>query len=328
MLKLTRMLSGLIICKLLLATLAACGAGEGAAESAADAESTVAESTGEEASSPGGPTITVGSKNLNEQLILGEMYALLLENAGFTVERRLNLGATPVAQEALMSGEIDLYPEYTGTGLLTVLKLPVETDPHAAYESVAQGYAEQFNLVWLDPAPMNNAQALAMTHAGAEEYGITTISDMVDNASELVMIGPDEFQEREDGLPGIKAVYGDFELSEYKAVGTGTLRYEGLISGDADIAVAFGTDGEISAFDLVVLEDDQGLFPPYQVAPVVRQETLEANPQIADTLNTLAPTLTDLVMQRLNYEVTGNQREPADVAAEFLREEGLLRNTQ
>lgn len=340
MLRLTRAFSGLTVLGLLLFILAACGGGGGtqsaapteppadeAATEPAD-EETASESTEEQEPVASGETVIVGSKDFPEQFILGEMYALLLEDAGFTVERKLNLGATPVAQAALESGEIDLYPEYTGTGLLTVLKLPVETDPQAVYEQVVQGYQEQFNLVWLDPAPMNNTQALAMTQEGSEQYGITTISDMAANASELIMIGPDEFQEREDGLPGIKEVYGDFELKEYKAVGTGALRYEGLVNGDADVAVAFGTDGEISAFDLVVLEDDKGLFPPYQVAPVVRQDTLEANPQIADILNGLAPLLTNEVMQRLNYEVTGNQREPAEVAQEFLVEEGLLQNTQ
>lgn len=268
--------------------------------------------------------IVVGSKDFPEQLILGEMYAQLLEHNGFQVERKLNLGGTPVAHEALKKGEIDLYPEYTGTGLLTVLKLPVNNDPRQVYETVAKGYQEQFNLVWLDPAPMNNTQALAMTREGAARYGIRTISDMVAKADQLVMIGPPEFDQREDGLPGLMKVYGQFTLREYKPVEKG-LRYEGLVEGQADVAVAFGTDGEIAAYNLVVLEDDKGMFPPYQVAPVVRQQTLEANPQIKDILNQLAPQLTDAVMQKLNYEVSGNGREPAEVAKEFLTQAGLLK---
>lgn len=267
--------------------------------------------------------IRVGSKDFTEQFIIGEMYALALEKAGFQVERKLNLGGTPVAQAALESGEIDLYPEYTGTGLLTVLKLPTATDQQAVYDQVAQGYKEQFDLVWLEPAPMNNTQALAMTQAGSQEYGVKTISDLARQASQLVMIGPPEFEAREDGLPGIKAKYGDFQLEDYKAVDAG-LKYKGLIDGEADVAVAFGTDGEISAYDLVVLEDDQQLFPPYQVAPVVRQATLDAKPEIADTLNQLAPLLTTETMQRLNNEVSSNQREPAEVAREFLTQAGIL----
>jgi osmoprotectant transport system substrate-binding protein len=268
--------------------------------------------------------IIVGSKDFTEQFILGEMYALALEAAGFTVERKLNLGGTPVAHAGLLSGEIDLYPEYTGTGLLTVLKLPTSGDPAEVYATVAREYESRFRLIWLDPAPMNNTQALAMTRTRAAELGIATISDMVAKAGELVMIGPPEFQAREDGLPGIQAAYGNFRLKAYKAVDPG-LRYQGLVNGEADVAVAFGTDGEIAAFDLVLLEDDKQLFPPYQVAPVVRKDTLEANPSIAAALNALSPLLTDEVMQRLNYEVSGNRKEPAEVARAFLVEAGILK---
>lgn len=271
----------------------------------------------------GGQTIRVGSKDFTEQLILGEIYALVLEDAGFAVERKLNLGGTPVAQAALESGEIDLYPEYTGTGLLTVLKEPANSDPQAVYETVANQYKEQFDLVWLEPAPMNNTQALAMTQEKSAELGITTISDFASQADTLTLIGPPEFEVREDGLPGLKAAYGDFQIQTYKPVEPG-LRYQGLVEGEADVAVAFGTDGEISAFDLVVLEDDQQLFPPYQVAPVVRQAVLTANPEVATILDEVSPVITNEVMQGLNYRVSGQGEEPADVARSFLEEYGLL----
>lgn len=268
--------------------------------------------------------IRVGSKDFPEQLVLGEMYAQVLENAGFKVERKLNLGGTPVAQKALETKEIDLYPEYTGTGLLTVLKLPVMSDPQAVYQAVADGYLEQFDLVWLQPAQMNNTQALAMTREGSEKYGVKTLSDLAANAGELVLAGAPEFQEREDGLPGLKGKYGDFELKEFKSVDAG-LRYKALVEGQADVVVAYGTDGEIAAFDLVLLEDDKGLFPPYQVAPVVRKEVLDANPKITELLNAVSAKISNEVMQRLNYEVSGKQREPADVAREFLQQEGLIK---
>ena len=268
-------------------------------------------------------TVSVGSKDFTEQLIIGEMYALMLEENGFTVERKLNLGGTPVAQAAIESGEIDFYPEYTGTALLTVLKLPVNGDQQAVYETVKQAYQEQFNLVWLDPSPMNNTQALAMTEERAEALDIRTISDFAAQASTLTLIGPPEFEIREDGLPGLQAAYGNFSLKGYKAVDPG-LRYKGLVDGEADVAVAFGTDGEIDAFNLVVLEDDQGLFPPYQVAPIVSQAALDENPGIAEALNQLSPLLNDGVMRELNYEVSGNQREPAEVAREFLVNAGLV----
>lgn len=271
-----------------------------------------------------GGAIKVGSKDFTEQFILGEMYALVLENQDFKVERKLNLGGTPVAQAGLQSGQIDLYPEYTGTALLTVLKEPVSSDREQVYKTVADSYQNKFNLVWLAPAPMNNTQALVMTQEGSKKYGIKTISQMAAKASQLTMIGPPEFEAREDGLPGLKKAYGDFKLKNFIPTDPG-LRYKTLNSGQADVAVAFGTDGEISAFNLVVLEDDKKLFPPYQVAPVVRSEILQKNPGIRDALNRLSAKLTNETMQQLNYQVSGKQREPSEVAKEFLTTEGLVK---
>ncbi|NET87089.1 MAG: quaternary ammonium transporter [Kamptonema sp. SIO1D9] len=267
--------------------------------------------------------IKIGSKDFAEQLILGEMYAIALEENGLTVERKLNLGGTPIAQAGLVTEAIDFYPEYTGTALLTVLKLPINTNKEQVYETVSQAYADKYNLVWLEPSPMNNTQALVMTQAKSEQYGIKTIADLVANASELTLIGPPEFQGREDGLPGIKQAYGDFNLKAYKAVDPG-LRYPGLINGEADVAVGFATDGEISANNLVVLTDTKNIFPPAQVAPVVNNQILEKNPQLKTILNQITAKITDETMQKLNYEVTGKNREPAEVAREFLLNEGLL----
>ncbi len=272
----------------------------------------------------GAKPVRVGSKDFTEEFIVGNMYALLLENNGIPVERKLNLGGTPVLQQALVSDQVDIYPEYTGTGLLTVLKLPTNTNREQVFNSVRDEYKKQFNLVWLTPAPMNNTQALAMRREVAQAKGIKTISDMAAQAGTLTMIGPPEFEQREDGLPGISKAYGNFKLKAYLPVDPG-LRYEGLVNGQADVVVAFGTDGQISAFDLVLLEDDKGLFPPYQIAPVVRQQAVDANPKLAEVLNKLAPLLTDATMQRLNYEVDGKKREPADVAKEFLQQNGLIK---
>jgi osmoprotectant transport system substrate-binding protein len=275
------------------------------------------------AGAAGEKRVVVGSKDFAEQYIIAEMYAQVLEDAGFKVERKLGLAGTPVAQAALVSKEIDLYPEYTGTGLLTVLKESVRSDPREVYEIVSKGYLEQFSLVWLDAAPMNNTQALAVRRSDYEA-GLQSISDMAAQASNLVMVGPAEFPEREDGLPGIKANYGDFELKDYKAVDKG-LRYLAIKDGQADVVVAFGTDGEIAAFDLVVLKDDKGMFPPYQVAPVIRKEILDQYPEIAGKLNAISGKLSDTTMQALNFEVTGNGREAADVANEWLKVNGFLK---
>ena len=319
MMKTKLVLVSLLIFSLLV--LAACGSSTSAAKS--NAASTPATAAAASSNSNNPATITVGSKNFTEEFILGELYAQMLENAGFKVDRKFDLGGTPVAQAAITSGQIDLYPEYTGTALLTVLKLPSNNDPQQVYQTVASDYKKQFNLIWLDQSPMNDTQALAMTQAASQKYGITTISQLVAKADQLTMIGPPEFEARQDGLPGLKKVYGDFQLKKYISVDPG-LRYQGLLNGDADVVVAFGTDWQIAADDLVVLKDDKGLFPPYHVAPVVREDVLQAHPEVATVLNKLAPKLTDSIMQQLNGEVGEQQRPPADVAKEFLTQAGLI----
>ncbi|MBV8887925.1 MAG: hypothetical protein JO235_28555, partial [Chroococcidiopsidaceae cyanobacterium CP_BM_RX_35] len=236
------------------------------------------------------------------------------------------LGGTAVTQASLERGEIDLYPEYTGTALLAVLKLPSNSNQQKVYETVAKEYKKKFNLVWLQPAPMNNTFALCMTTAGAKKYDIKTISDMVAKASELTMIGAPEFQEREDGLPGLKKFYGSFKLKKYLPVDPG-LRYQGLISGQADIVVGAATDGEINALNLVIIKDEKNFFPPYQVAPVVRREVIEKNAGLESPLNNLSAKITNETMQKLNYEVTGKKQEPTEVAKTFLKQEGLLKST-
>ena len=287
-----------------------------------------ASTAGNTPSSPSGAlgTIKVGSKDFTEEFIIAEMYAQLLENAGFKVERNLNLGGTPVAQTALVNGEIDLYPEYTSTGLLTVLKLPPEKDPQKIYEDVKSGYEKQFNLTWLKPSPFNDTQALAMTKARADALGIKTFSDLSQKSSTLVLGGPAEFIDREDGLKALQAAYGGFNFKEVKQLGTGSLRYQALLSNQIDVVVAFSTDGEIAGDNLALLQDDKSVYPVYNVAPVIRQDTLQKYPQIATILDGMAPLLTDQVMSQLNWEVDGpSKKEPADVARAFLQQKGLLK---
>jgi osmoprotectant transport system substrate-binding protein len=272
-----------------------------------------------------GSLVRVGSKNFTEQLILGEMYSQLLEANGYQVQRVLNLGGTAVAHEALRRGEIDLYPEYTGTGLLAILKKPVESNPARVYETVASEYKQQFNLIWLDQAPMNNSQALAVKRSLSQQRNLTTISRMAELASDLTLAAVPDFPEREDGLVGLKRVYGNFEFKEIKIFDPG-IKYRAFLDGGADVVLAFGTDGQINAHDLVLLEDDKSLWPPYHVAPVVRQQTLDANSTLTDLLNGLSPLLTSEVMQNLNWQVDGpDKKDPADVARAFLREKGVVR---
>lgn len=267
-------------------------------------------------------TIKVGSKNFTEELILGELYAQSLEHAGFSVTRRLDLGTTDIAMAALRNGQIDLYPEYTGTALLTVLHLPPESDPQRAYALVQRGYAPM-GLAWLQQSPMNDSQALATTRTVAGRYALSRLSDLAAKADQLRLGAVPEFLSRADGLPGLQKRYGGFHFKATKILDNG-LKYQALEHGDVDVVVAFSTEGQLKAENLIVLEDDKHFFPAYRVAPVVRKPTLDAKPKLAQPLNALAPLLTDDVMQDLNLQVDGPQkREPADVARDFLKQHQL-----
>jgi osmoprotectant transport system substrate-binding protein len=295
-------------------------AGQDPAAPAGDSTAAPAAQAGGDA--PSGP-IQIGSKDFTEAILVAELYAQVLERAGFTVERKFNLGATPIAHEALLKGDIDLYPEYTSTGLQEVLKDTERyTDAAAILEAVRAGYEEQFQLTWLDASPFNNTNVFATTPEIAEQYGLATYTDLAANAPELRLGGPAEFPDRVD-TQGLSEMYGGFvpTFKEFKALGTGALRYDALQNGEVDVIVAFGTDGRIAGDNLVVLEDDKSFYPIYNIAPVVRMDTLAANPQLADALNTVAPLLTDQVMAGMNYQVDGPDKlEPGAVITAFLDE--------
>ncbi len=259
---------------------------------------------------------------------MAEMYALVLEDHGFTVERTFNLGATPIAQAALVGGDIDLYPEYTSTGLLEVLKTKPIADAAGILTAVRKGYEEQFQLTWLDASPFNNTNTFALTKAKADELGLKTFSDLAAHSADLKLGGPPEFPEREDNK-AVLAAYGfdpKFSGESYVQLDAGSLRYEALARGDVDVVVAFGTDGQIAGLGLTALQDDKSAYPIYQIAPVVRQDTLKANPGIAEALNAIAPALTNDVMSSLNWQVDGpDKKEIAAVAKAFLKSKGLIK---
>ncbi|MBA3276171.1 MAG: quaternary ammonium transporter [Chloroflexia bacterium] len=293
-------------------------------------------------------TVIVGSKDFTEQFILGNMYIQVLEDMGIATEDSTNLGGTQIAQQALEAGDIHLYPEYTGTGLTEVLGLSVddvlgggatpEASPvaeatpaasgdasQAVYDAVKTAYMEQFGLVWLERSPANNTQALAVKRAFSEENGITTISQLAEMAGDLIISAPADFPEREDGLLGLQRVYNSgFADIEVLPVAPG-LKYQALQDDQAQVVLAFGTDGQIAGFDLVVLEDDLSLWPPYNIAPVVRQEVLDAYPDVEARFNDVTTSLTDEVLSDLNWRVDGDAREdPADVATAYLTDNGFI----
>jgi osmoprotectant transport system substrate-binding protein len=267
--------------------------------------------------------VIVGSKNFSEELLLGEMYAQLLEHAGLSVERKLNLGGTQVALEAIRHGDIDLYPEYTGTALLTTLKLAPISDSVRMFQTIKSGYEQRYDLTWLQPAPMNDSQALAVTPAVARTYGLYTLSDLSRLAPQLRLGAIPEFTQREDGLPGLQRAYGGFVFKSVGLFDIG-LKYRALETGNVDVVVSSGTDGRILADNLILLKDDKHFWPAYHVAPVVRRSTLAIHPRIAGALNAVSPFLTDSEMRGLVYDIDERKKEPADVATSFLRRIGLV----
>ncbi|WP_238613510.1 glycine betaine ABC transporter substrate-binding protein [Candidatus Oscillochloris fontis] len=282
----------------------------------------------EPTAAPSGATIRIGSKHFTEAILVAEMYALMLEENGFTVERKFSLGATAIAHEALVGGDIDLYPEYTSTGLQVVLKQPALPDEAAIMAALRKGYEEQFQVTWLNPSPFNNTNVFALTKEKAEELGVVTFSDLVAVSADVRLGGPPEFPEREDNK-AILAMYGfdpKFSGDNYVQLDSGSLRYEALTRGDVDVVVAFGTDGQIAGLGLTVLQDDKNAYPIYQIAPVIRQDALNANPQIAEILNAMAPLLTSEVMSGLNWQVDGpEKKEVSVVAREFLVSQGVIK---
>lgn len=264
--------------------------------------------------------IAVGSKNFTESIVIGEIYAQTLERAGFSVERRLNLGSTQIALAAMARGDIDLYPEYTGTALIDVLHHAPLGDSREIYRIVRDEFSKRYGLDWLDPSPMNDSQGIATTRAIAVRFGLLTLSDLSRVSSKLRLATIPEFITRADGLPGLRRRYGGFTFASVRTYDI-ALKYQALLTGSADVATAFTTDGTIATQRLVLLDDNKHLWPPYNVAPLVRHAALAKEPRIATVLNAIAPKLNSERVQEMNAAVEDGNREPADVAADFLKAE-------
>jgi osmoprotectant transport system permease protein len=271
---------------------------------------------------PAGHPIVVGSKNFTEQLVLGEMLAALLEDRGFPVQRRFNLGGTTLCHTAVRAGQIDVYVEYTGTALTEILKRPAQSDPERVYAEVVSAYAEQ-GLRAGRPLGFNNSFALVVRRADAEARGLRRISDLAPHARTLRVGLSGEFLERADGMPGLVKAYG-FRFGPPPREMDLSLVYQALAGGQVDLVVGSATDALIAALDLVVLEDDRAYFPPYDAVPVMNEASLAAHPGLADAVGRLGGRIDAATMRRLNLAVDGERRAPAAVAREFLREAGLL----
>jgi osmoprotectant transport system substrate-binding protein len=269
--------------------------------------------------------LTIGSKNFTEQKVLGEIYAQGLEAAGYTVSKDLNLGDQDTALAAVKKGEISAYPEYTGTALLAFFgkqadELPKEAD--AAYEEAKAGF-EADGLVALPPTPFTSSNEVAVTAETAEKLGLKNISDLEGKSEDLTLYGSPECRQRLDCLLGLQEVYG-LKFGKFTPVDIAR-RHEVLTSGRADVSIVFTTDPQINREKEVLLEDDKGMFPPYNSTLVMKQETFdEAGPDLQTTVELLQEQLTDENMQELNARVDLDKKDPAVVAKEYLTETGLI----
>ncbi|MED0652090.1 MULTISPECIES: glycine betaine ABC transporter substrate-binding protein [Aeribacillus] len=270
--------------------------------------------------------ITVGGKDFTEQHILTKITSIYLKEKGYDVKEATNMGST-VVRQALENGQIDLYWEYTGTALVIYNHQPVETDPDAAYEKVKE-IDQKKGLVWLNKAELNNTYAIMMLEKKANELGIKTISDLADyvnNHKEIKFASNAEFYARQDGLRGLEKKYEfKFQPKNVIKMETGLLP-NALKEGQVDASIGTSTDGRIKEFNLIILEDDKHYFPAYNAAPVVREESLEKNEELADQLNELSSRLNSETLIQLNYMVDVEHKDVAEVAREWLTSQNLIK---
>ncbi|WP_141722884.1 glycine betaine ABC transporter substrate-binding protein [Cellulosilyticum sp. I15G10I2] len=269
--------------------------------------------------------VVIGSKDFSENIVLAEIMAQLIENdTTIQVERKLNMGGTFVNFEAIKNGGIDIYPEYTGTGLTAQLKMDVINDADQVYEIVKSEFDSQFGVTWLDPLGFNNTYAMGVTAEIAEKYNLEKNSDLIDVASELVFGAEHEFFDRQDGFEGFLEAYGIDSFKDVAKMNT-ALKYQAIGSGQMDVTDVFATDGQIVEYNLKILEDDLGFFPPYYAAPIIRNETLKKYPELIAVLNKLGGKISDEDMTALNYQVDVEKKSVEEVAKGFLESKGLVK---
>jgi osmoprotectant transport system substrate-binding protein len=281
----------------------------------------------------GGGSVTVGSKKFPEQQILGYLaYEALTENTDLTVNDEVSLGGSRTNFNALQSGDIDMYWEYTGTAWLTLppSQSEVITDPAEIYSKAKADMEEEHDLTFLERAPFNNTYVLLANPDWQSQSGVSTLSGLAEYVksgnTDLTMVMGPEFQERSDGWPGLVEAYGfadaasELDIRNVKA----NLTYQVLGEGEADIGVGFNTNPQILQFDLVGLEDDQGFFPVYNPAPLVDMETLESNEAMREPLNSISAALTTDKIRELNRRVSIDGEAAQQVASDFLSSENII----
>jgi osmoprotectant transport system substrate-binding protein len=268
--------------------------------------------------------IVIGSKNFTESLMLGELVAQIVEaRTHLKVERRFYLAGTYICQQAMLAGRIDIYPEYTGTALTAVLKQKVEGGRTAVYQRVKSEYETRFGLTLGPPFGFNDTFAMEIRGADARRLNIKTLSQAAAFAPQWHAGFGYEFMERPDGYAGLAAAYGLHFAGPPRVMDLGLLA-PALKDHQIDIAAGNATDGLIPVFDLFALEDDRRYFPPYEAVAVIRQQTLQQHPEVAEAIAELGGKISDQEMQKLNYALAGQRRDVKEVAQEFLRSKGLI----
>ncbi|MGA2648905.1 MAG: glycine betaine ABC transporter substrate-binding protein [Terracidiphilus sp.] len=265
----------------------------------------------------------IGAKNFTEQVVLGELLAQEIEaKSNLKVERRFYLAGSYICQQALVSGRIDAYVEYTGTALTAILKQPVDRDPQRVLNTVRSLYASRYSVVVAPPLGFENTFAMVIRGEDARNLHLTTLSQAARYAPKWRLGVGYEFEQRPDGLPGLSAAYGLRFAAPPRTMDLGLL-YRALNAHQVDIIAANSTDGPIQAFGLTALQDDKHYFPPYQAVPLVRAEALQRWPQIQLALNALSGKITADDMRDLNEAIDGQHRDPAEVVKEFRARKGI-----
>ncbi len=271
-------------------------------------------------------SIVVGGKGFTEQLLLAEITGQYLTSKGYDVELKTGMG-TSLVRKALENNQVNLYWEYTGTAFLNFHKNKFANQPAAEIYAAVKAKDAKAGIVWLNASAANNTYALAVRQADAASKGLKTLEDLAAklNSGEKLTLGCNiEFYKRDDGLKPLQKAYGfKFPRSNIKRMETG-LVYKALKDGDVDVGLVFATDGRIPAFNFVVLKDTKNYFPAYAITPTIRKETLAANPDLAEHLNTLSGLFNDTTMSALNAEVDVDKKSVNEVAKSFLKAKGLI----
>ena len=269
--------------------------------------------------------VVIGSKNFTESLVLGEILAQQIEaHTHLKVERRFYLAGTYICQQAILSGRIDIYPEYTGTALTAILKQKVGGDSAEVYQRVKSEYETRLGLTLSPPFGFNNTFAMEIRGDDARRLNLKTLSQATAFAPQWRAGFGYEFMERPDGYVGLAAAYGLHFAAPPRIMDLGLLA-PALKNHEIDMAAGNATDGLIPALDLFVLEDDRHYFPPYEAVAVIRQQTVQQHPEVAQVIAALGGKISDQEMRQLNYALDGQHRDVKDVAHEFLRSKGLIR---